>query len=137
MEDKQTNEVLTEVTSVDKEEKKTGQSIPIPSPEQLLQNALSTVISSKVAASNLFSKLSSKEKNRVFNAILDIPTEGLPVKLKSNEEKLCYSYGQQNKNSQFLVIQDYINKEIQKLKEKDNKKKEDKLDNNKPKENGE
>lgn len=111
------NEVLTEVTSIAKEEAKTGEKVPIPTPEELAQRAaIGHMQNLRVLEAILNSgKLSSKAKNRVIIAILSLPTGKIPVKLKTDEEKMAFAYGQRAINDRFLVTQHYINLEVQRL----------------------
>ena len=101
-------EILTEVMSVSDEEKRIGETIPIPSREELIQKASMSFIRNKTAFGNLFPKLSSKQKNRVALAILEMPIEGIPVLLKSNEEKLVFAVGQRLLADRFLLTYDSI-----------------------------
>jgi len=112
-------EVLTEVTSVHKEEVKTGQKIELPNPEELAARASASYYQSWYAFGSLFKQLSSKEKTRVAIAVLALPEDGVPVKLKTKEEKACFFYGQKAKLDQFTVLQHFIYKQAKENKEKD------------------
>jgi hypothetical protein len=105
-------ELTTEVTSVVDQEQKTGQKIELPKPEELLAKAYGSFISSMVQLEKVFIKLSSKQKTRTLIAILDLPTEGSIVKLKTKEEQYCYLLGQRIQSDRFIIIQDAINKQI-------------------------
>lgn len=109
-------EVKTEVTSIAKEEKKTGTKIEVPSEEELLARASQSFFNNRMVLSKLYPRLSSKGKTRVMNAILDLPTEDIPVKLKGNDEKLAFALGQRIISDRFVVTQYHINQEIRKLK---------------------
>lgn len=110
-------EVQTEVTSVAKEEQKTGEKINLPSPEELKNRAASAFIANKARIAALFPKLSSKEKNRVMAAILDLPTDGVPVYLKSENEKLCFALGQRMISDRFVLTYFHVAAEVRKSKE--------------------
>lgn len=117
----QPDEPLTEVTSIAKEEEKTGEKVPMPSPEELTQRAaIGHMQNLRVLESILESgKLSSKAKNRVILSILALPTDKIPVKLKSNEEKMAFAYGQRAINDRFLVTQYYIGQEMKRRQEQE------------------
>jgi len=116
MQENKTNEVTqTEVTSIQKEEEKTGQKINVPSAEELVSRAGGSFITNKKYLAELFPKLSSRAKNRVLLAILDLPTDGIPVNLKEDEEKLCFALGQRVISDRFILTQHYINEERKRI----------------------
>lgn len=123
-EETQGDEPLTEVTSIAKEEEKTGEKIPIPSIDELIQRAaIGHMQNLRVFESILESgELSSKAKNRVILAVLALPTNKIPVKLKTDAEKAAFAYGQRAINDRFLVTQHYINLETQRRREEAAKK---------------
>ena len=127
MKDKQ--EVTTEVTTI-AEQNKNGANIKVPTPEELVQNASLTFHAAINALDGLIclpkenpSHLSRKQLARVMGAILALPTEDLPIKLRTDSEKKAFALGQRAINSRFLVTQHHINLEIKKLKEKENESK--------------
>ncbi|HEY8365685.1 MAG TPA: hypothetical protein VIL57_00930, partial [Bacteroidia bacterium] len=61
-------------------------------------------------------RISRKGMNRVLNAILALPTDGLPVKLQNDAEKMAFSLGQKIINDRFIIMQHHINEEIKRLK---------------------
>jgi hypothetical protein len=131
MEEQQNNEevtitqpesIKTEVTSIAKEEEKTGQKVPLPNPEDLVTRASVSLISCKRALSQIFPKLSLRGKTRVMLAILDLPTNDVPVELRGHEEIMAFSYGQKMIQDRFLITQYHISKEIQRRKEELDKK---------------
>lgn len=101
-------EIKTEVTSVAKEEEKTGTKMEMPTKEEIKQNASTSFIRSSYALSNVFKKLSSKAKNRVLNAIIDLPKDNIPVKLKSNDEQLAFALGQRAISDRYILTSYYI-----------------------------
>ena len=88
---------VTEVTTVTQEEEKTGQKIDIPSPEELVARASSSVIANLQGLRKLIHAknggsyvISRKGMNRVMEAIFDLPTEGQKVMLQGREEKHAF-----------------------------------------------
>ena len=108
-------QLVTEVTSIAKEEAKTGQHIPIPTEEELVQKANSSFIVNRKRFADIFATLSSKQKNRVANSILDLPQDGLPVYLKENKEKLAFAIGQRVIADRFIITTHFINEERRKF----------------------
>lgn len=97
-------EVLkTEVTSIAEEEKKTGKKIELPDDEEMKARAMQSFIISTQVLNNLFPKLSTRAKNRVFNAIMSLPEEGVPVFLKTDDEKQAFALGQRALSDRFLL----------------------------------
>lgn len=121
----QQKEVLTEVTTIAKEEAKTGQKI-IPenlTQEELVKRASMSLIKSRKQLAEVFGKLSKKATIRLVLAAFDLPTEGLPVYLVSQEEKLGFALAQACFSSKFIIIQNAINNQLleqKALKEKEN-----------------
>lgn len=123
MENKQ--EILTEVTSIAEEEKKTGTKINVPKPEELVARASSSLIANQRYLANLLDKkeggtkyvISRKGMNRVLNAILALPVEGIPVKLQSNEEKAAFAIGQNIVRDMFIIMANHAFNEAKKSKE--------------------
>jgi len=119
---------VTEVTSIAKEEEKTGVKIQTPSREELVARANSSMIVDFKRLEQLVTqkdagggpKISRKAMNRILLSILQLPTEGLPVNLKSNEEKLAFALGQKLISSRFILMQDHISQEIAKQRETQN-----------------
>lgn len=114
-------EVTTEVTSIQQEEEKTGQQIKVPSPEELVARASSSMIVNKKLLNELVSgktgnkyKVSRKSLCRILLSILDLPTGGLPVNLKSQEEKLGFALGQKMIADRFILTQHHISQEMKK-----------------------
>lgn len=118
------NNIKTEVTSISKEEEKTGKKIKVPTEQELVAKANMSFIASKIAFSNIFKRLSSKQKCRVSDAVLDLPIDGVPVLLKTPEEKQAFLYGQRVLSDRFLITYYHIAEEQRKLskKQKENKK---------------
>lgn len=110
-------EVLTEVTTIAKEEEKTGQKINLPTPEELVANASGNMIRGKKELSLLLPKLGKKALQRVILAGMDLPAEKIPVRLISKEEKYAFGIIQNMISSRFLIMQHHISQELQKQKE--------------------
>lgn len=110
-------EVQTEVTTIAKEEKKTGQKINVPTPEELVANAQGNMIRGKKELSLLLPKMGKKAMQRAILAGLDLPTGGIPVKLRTKEEKYAFGVIQNMISSRFLVMQHHISQELKKQKE--------------------
>jgi hypothetical protein len=125
--------LMTEVTSVAKEEERTGQKVNVPSAEDLVQRAAASIIMSTKRLEDLIKgragkdyKISRKGMNRVLLAILSLPTEGIPVTLQGDDEKLAFALGQRLIADRFILMQKHISEEIhrqreQKAKEEANK----------------
>lgn len=116
-------EPLTEVTSIAKEEEKTGQKIDLPSPEELVARASSSVIANLQTLNKLINMkqgsgyaISRKGMNRLLLSIFDLPTEGQQVKLQGKEEKYAFFVGQNLMRSLFILMQNHVNEEIAKRK---------------------
>lgn len=108
------SEVTTEVTSVAQEEAKTGQKVDLPSNEELLGRIAAAYTQHRMLFNRTFKQLSSKEKNRVCDSLLELPMDDMKVTLKSDEEKLAFKLGQQVQMYRFILIQDKTQKDIQK-----------------------
>jgi len=103
--------ILTEVTSIAKEEARTGEKIDIPSVDELVSRASASFIKNRTLLEREFKDLSGRAKTRVLNAILDLPTEGVPVLLKDEGERKCFAYGQRIQMDRLIILQHYINLE--------------------------
>jgi len=113
----QQKEVLTEVTTIAEQEAKTGETIlPQMTEEEFVKKASISYFKNRRLFAQYFAELSSRGKTRVMSAILDIPTEGVPVFLKEDTEKIAYSIGQQVQQARFIIIQHEVGKEIKKRK---------------------
>ncbi len=115
---------VTEVTSIAKEEEKTGQKIELPSAEELVARASSSVIGNLQAMKRLIGAkngsqyvISRKGMNRIMEAIFDLPTEGQKVMLQGKEEKQAFFIGQNLMRSLFILMQNHVNEEMKKRKE--------------------
>ena len=116
-------ELKTEVTSIQQEEERTGEKIHVPSAEELVARASSSMIINKKHLGDLITrrdggkgtfKLNRKALNRVILAILDMPTGGLPVYLKSEDEKAAFILGQRLVADRFILMQHHISLEMKK-----------------------
>lgn len=117
------NTPLTEVTSIAKEEAKTGQEVKVPSVEELVSRAQMSFIINKKKFSEVFNSLSGRGKNRVMASVLDLPMDGLPVYLKGDAEKLGFALGQRILSDRFLITQHHINEEVKRIREEKEAKK--------------
>lgn len=115
------DEVLTEVTSIAQEEQKTGVRQEMPTAEELVARAsTSMIVNMKKVEQLIFGKgqagrdykISRKGMNRVLLSILSLPTGGVPVTLQTNEEKLAFALGQRLISDRFILMQDHISKTI-------------------------
>lgn len=114
----QKENITTEVTSVALEEEKTGNRISLPNEEEIANRALSSFILNRKKFSEVFSTLSARGKTRVMNAVLELPTEGLPVYLKDDNEKSAFLVGQRLISDRFILTQYHITQELRKRKQK-------------------
>jgi hypothetical protein len=110
-------EVLTEITSIAKEEEKNNVKVDVPSSEELVAKASASFIKHRVLLNQKFKGLSSKAKCRVLDSIMDLPAEGLKVCLQSEDEKLCFAYGQRIQSDKLIIINHHIYNEYQKQKQ--------------------
>jgi len=133
--DKVKKEIKTEVTSIRQEEKKTGQTIKMPSPEEMIAKASASFMANRRHLSQLFPKLSSKAKNRTIMAILDLPQEDLHVPLKKDDERLAFAIGQRMLADRFLMTQYYMMEQRKKDIEESKQKLADEAKENKEKDN--
>lgn len=122
LQDNTTPEQLkTEVTSIVEEEERTGQKIEIPSADELVARASSSMIINRKHLGDIISKrngtkfnLNRKAMTRVMMSILDLPTGNLPVHLKTEEEKLAFALGQRMISDRFIIMQHHISEEMKK-----------------------
>lgn len=118
MEDNQTpaegEELITEVTSVAQEEERTGVKIETPTADELATRAGASFIRNRRLFHEKFLELSSRGKVRVMNSVLDLPADGVPVFLKSKEEKVAFAIGQRLIADRFMITQHYISLEAKK-----------------------
>lgn len=115
-------QIVTEVTSVAKEEFKTGQKINVPGPEELVARATASyhrnisMLSNLVKARNGGSyQISRKGMNRVLSAIMQMPTDGLPVGLQGDEEKLAFTLGQKVLMDRYVITHYHIVEEQKRM----------------------
>lgn len=118
------SEVLTEVTSIAKEEEKTGQKIPLPSAEELVARATAsyhrniTMLVNLIKARNGGSyQISRKGMNRILSAIVQMPSDGLPVGLQGDEEKMAFSLGQRVLMDRYVITHHHIVQEQKRVAE--------------------
>lgn len=117
-------EVNTEVVSIAGEEAKTGKTIALPSAEQLVSKAGSSIIQAQKALSQLVPTMSKKQLLRGLHAVFSPPQADLPVYLKTNEEKMFFDIGQKIFMSKHIIFQHHVNIEKAKITEELKKRKE-------------
>lgn len=105
-------DTLTEVTSVAKEEDRTGETIPMPTPEQLVANSSSAIIANRKHLANVLPKLGKKAMQRIILASLDLPKEGEVVRLQKDEEKLAFRLMQSTIRAMYTVLFYHTSEEI-------------------------
>jgi len=116
--------VVTEVTSIAKEEARTGKTIKMPSAEEMVQRASISLVQNLRVIDLMMTteipsqKLSNRAIKRALLAGLQMPTEGLPVTLKQNEEKQLFGLIQRVISDRFILIQHHIVQEAKKEKAK-------------------
>lgn len=113
--------VITEVTSIAKEEEKTGQKINVPNDAELVRRASISLFRSKRILVELAGKMSKKALLRSISAGFDLAQEGIPVYLKTPEEKQFFAHAQRVFSDKFIILQNQINEELKKRKEEQNK----------------
>lgn len=115
-------QVLTEVTSVAREEQATGQQIKLPTVEELYSKAtlsfvrnlkhLNDIINGKNGPSY---KISRKGMNRILNSILQLPMDNMPVMLQGDDEKAAFALGQRIIADRYLITHHHILEEKKRL----------------------
>lgn len=116
------NKVLTEVTSVAREEQSSGQQIKIPTAEELYSKAtlsfvrnlkhLNDIVNGKNGPSY---RISRKGMNRILNSILQLPMDNLPVLLQGDDEKAAFALGQRIIADRYLITHHHILEEKKRL----------------------
>ena len=130
------SEIKTEVTSIAKEEARTGQKIDIPNAEELVQRASISMVQNLQMIELLISvkdpirKLSNKGIKRALLAGLQLPTEGMPINLNKKEEKHLFGLIQRIISDRFIILQHHISQEIRKEREQGEKQEVQKEDSN-------
>lgn len=98
------NQLNTEVTSIKDMEEKSGTTIKVPEAEKLVSMASTSLIRCKQRAKELMKDMSKREIIRAVTAFLDLPQDGLPVYLKSEQEKLLFATGQRAISDRFIIV---------------------------------
>lgn len=116
------NKVLTEVTSVAREEQLTGQQIKIPTAEELYSRATLSFVRNLKHLSDLINgkngpsyKISRKGMNRILNAVLQLPMDNLPVMLQGDDEKAAFALGQRIIADRYIITHHHILEEKKRL----------------------
>jgi len=106
-------EVVTEVTSVAKEELKSGVKQELPTAEELAQRANASFMNGLHELERILKsgKLSARGMRRAIIAILDLPTAGLPVGLQKGLEQYTFALGQRVLRDRFILTQYHISQE--------------------------
>lgn len=116
-------ELLTQVTSIAQEEARTGQKIKMPSPEEMVARASSSLIVNQQRLNMICGKhgkdygISRKGMTRVMNAIFALPQEGQKVLLQGKEEKAAFVVGQSIIRDMFIIMANHAHQEATKAKE--------------------
>lgn len=118
------NELLTEVTSIAAEEERTGQTIPVPTPEELVANSSMAIIANRKHLSRVLPNLGKKAMQRAILAALDLPKDGEPVRLVGNDEKLAFRLMQSTIRAMYTVLFYHTSEEIIKKHKEEQAKKE-------------
>lgn len=108
--------VNTELVSIASEEERTGQTINIPKGSQLVQVMAMELIRCKRAISQLLPEMSKRDIHRSVLGFLDLPTEGIPVYLKSEQSKMLYALGQRAINARFVIVKHHTDELIKEAK---------------------
>lgn len=119
-------EINTELISIAQEEKRTGTTIQVPQAERLVALASASLLNMRKTANALMPTMSKKQLIRAINAVLDLPTDGVPVFLKTEEEKKLFAVGQRAISDRYVIITQHIKNAIaedrmNKLKEQETK----------------
>lgn len=118
-----TKEVLTEVTSIAAEEARTGQTIDVGTPEDIYAKAMSSYVRNMHQLDEILSAkagnkaaISRNGMDRVLMAILQLPQDGLPVRLKTDLETAAFGIGQRIIADRYLMTHYHIVEEAKKRK---------------------
>lgn len=103
-------QINTEVTTIAAEEERTGQKLNLPQGEQLVAIMANELMRARREISNLLPTMSKKAIYRATMAYLDLPTDDVPVFLKSDDEKKLFAFGQRAIMARMVVIQHQANK---------------------------
>lgn len=116
-------QIKTEVTSIAAEELRTGVQQQMPTAEELVARANSSFIRNLQALNALINRRSGKDyaisrkgMNRLLISIIQLPQDGLPVNLNSQEEKLGFGIGQRCVSDRFILTQHHIGEEMKRIK---------------------
>lgn len=109
-------EVLTEVTSVAKEEDKTGQEVPVTA-EQMREIAIKDYFGGMMAIAKELPNLSNRGVRRLLIALLQLPHPDEPVKLVSNEERMLFGIGQRVQIARMYLMMESMKENIKSKKE--------------------
>ena len=115
---KEDSGLRTRVTSVAKEEERTGKKIEVPTAEKLVANASIAILQTRKGLHQQFAKMSKKAMLRAVVAIFSLPENDLPVQLKTDEEKVAYALAQRHMMARFTVMQKAVLDEHRERKEK-------------------
>ena len=106
-------ETLTEVTSVAQEELKNNVQVQTPSAEELVHRASSSLSAGLQELERVFrsDKISRRGMARAMIAILDLPSQGIPVRLKKGMEQYAFAVGQRVVRDRFIITQYHVAQE--------------------------
>jgi len=118
-------EVQTEVTSIAAEEERTGQKIDVPSPDDLYAKAASSYIRNMKMLTDLVHSsrgnkpaISRNGMNRILTAILQLPQDGMPVRLQNDTETAAFGIGQRIIADRYLMTHYHIVQQQKEMKKK-------------------
>lgn len=98
-------EIKTEVTTIAQEEERTGEKIETPpTPEELVAKSSMSILMNRKHLKSILPSLGKKAKDRIILALLDLPTDDVPVKLVGKEEKVAFRLGQSIVRAMFTVM---------------------------------
>lgn len=101
--------VYTKVTSVAEENKK-GANIKLPNPEEIVTKVSMAHITQKKVFNDLFGSkaLSARARQRIMNALLDLPMDNMRSLFKSDVEYQTFLVGQTVLNYKFTIITHHV-----------------------------
>lgn len=97
-------EVNTEVTSIAEEEKRTGEKIVVPDAERLVMLASQSLIRNRKQIHDMMLHMPKRQIIRAVTAFLDLPHDGVPVRLKEEAEKILFGLGQRVQTDRYILI---------------------------------
>lgn len=116
-------QILTETTSVARQAFKLGEETPKMTSEEILNRAVASYHRNITILANLIKAkqgssyvISRKGMSRVLSAIVQMPTEGLPISLQGEDEKAAFHLGQKVLLDRYIITHNHVVEEQKKLK---------------------